>query len=72
MLLDLVGVKYKGFEGCEGTHEALKLWRLALVLQVVAPHLVELAALGAGVAEHLFARIGLAISCKYKSKVRKD
>jgi hypothetical protein len=67
MLLGLVGVKNKGLESGEGAKGALELRRLALVLQVVAPHLVELAALGAGVAEHVLTDVSLAICCKQKS-----
>lgn len=66
MLLYLVGVKDEGLEGGERAHEALELRRLAFVLQIVAPHFIELAALRARVAEHLLARVGLAVGCEHK------
>lgn len=57
-----MSMKYERLKGSERAHRALELRGLALVLQIVAPHLVELAALGASVAEHLFAHVQLAVS----------
>lgn len=66
MLLGLVSVQDEGLEGGERAERALELRRLALVLQVVAPHLVELAAHGAGVAENLIAHVHLPVSWKQR------
>lgn len=64
VLLGLVGAEDEGLEGGERAHRALELGRLALVLQIIAPHLVELGALGASVAEHQVAAVCLAIGCE--------
>lgn len=61
MLLGLVGVQYEGLERGERAQGALELRRFALVLQIVAPHLVELAAHCARVAEHLVAHVHLPV-----------
>lgn len=64
-----MSVQDKGFEGGERAQRTLELWRFALVLQVVAPHLVELAAHSAGVAENLIAHVHLPISWKQRDQV---
>lgn len=69
MLLGLMGVQDEGLEGGERAERALELRRLALVLQVVAPHLVELAAHGASVAEDLIAHVHLPVSWKQRDHV---
>lgn len=69
MLLGLVGVQDEGFEGGKRAQWAFELWWLALVLQVVAPHLVELAAHGTGVAEHLITHVHLPVSWKQRNQV---
>ena len=62
VLLGLMSVKYERLKGSERAHRTLELRWLALVLEIVAPHLVELAALGASVTEHLVAHVQLAVS----------
>jgi len=69
MLLGLMGVQDESFEGGKWAERALELWRLTFVLQVVAPHLVELAAHGTGVAEYLITHVHLAVSWKQKNQV---
>lgn len=44
VLLSLMGMENEGLERGERAQGTLELWRFALVLQIVAPHLVELAA----------------------------
>lgn len=66
VLLGLMGVQDKGFEGGERAQRTLELRWLALVFQIVTPHLVELAAHGASVAEDLIAHIHLPISWKQR------
>lgn len=69
MLLGLMSVQDEGFEGGKWAQWALELWRLALVLQVVAPHLVELAAHGTGVAKYLITHVHLPVSWKQRNQV---
>lgn len=57
-----MSVQDEGFEGGERTQRTLELRRFALVLQIVAPHLVELAAHSASVAENLIAHVHLPVS----------
>jgi len=64
-----MGVQDESFKGGERAQRALELRRLALVLQIVAPHLVELAAHGAGVAEDLIAHVHLPVSWKQRDQV---
>lgn len=56
-----MSVKNEGLERGERTQRTLELGRFALVLQVVAPHLVELAAHCAGVAENLVTHVHLPV-----------
>lgn len=66
MLFCLMSVQDEGFEGGERTQRTLELRRFALVLQIVAPHLVELAAHSASVAENLIAHVHLPVSWKQR------
>lgn len=61
MMLGLMSVQNEGLERGEGAERALELRWFAFVLQVVAPHLVELAAHCAGVAEDLVAHVHLPV-----------
>lgn len=61
VLFGLMGVENEGLERGERTQGTLELRRFALVLQIVAPHLVELAAHCAGVAENLVAHVHLLV-----------
>lgn len=56
-----MGMKNEGLERGERAQGTLELWRFALVLQIVAPHLVELAAHCARVAEYLVAHVHLPV-----------
>lgn len=69
MLFGLMGVQDESFKSGERAQRTLELRRLALVLQIVAPHLVELAAHGAGVAENLVAHVHLPVSWKQRDQV---
>lgn len=64
-----MSVQDEGFKGGKRAQRALELRRLALVLQIVAPHLVELAAHGAGVAEDLIAHVHLPVSWKQRHQI---
>lgn len=61
VLLGLMCVQNERLERSERAERTLELRRLAFVLQIVAPHLVELAALYASVAEHLVTHVHLAV-----------
>lgn len=56
-----MGVQYEGLERSERAQGTLELWRFALVLQIVAPHLVEFTAHCARVAENLVAHVHLPV-----------
>lgn len=71
-MLNPVRSEYKSLESSERTEWTLIFRGLAFVLQVVAPHLVEFAALGAGVAEQPIPYVCLVVvlrlrttSCKH-------
>lgn len=64
-----MSVQDEGLEGGERAERTLELWRLALVLQIIAPHLVEFAAHSTSVAEDLIAHVHLPISWKQRDQV---
>lgn len=69
MLLGLMSVQDEGLEGGERAQRTLELRWLALVLQIVAPHLVEFAAHSASIAEDLIAHVHLPKSWKQRDQV---
>lgn len=69
MLLGLMGLQDEGLEGGERTQGTFVLRRFAFVLQIIAPHLVEFAAHGASIAEHLITHVHLPVSCEQKDQV---
>lgn len=64
-----MSVQDEGLEGGERAERTLELRRFALVFQIVTPHLVELAAHSASVAEDLIAHVHLPVSWKQKDQV---
>lgn len=69
MLLGLMSMQDEGLEGGERAKRTLELRRLALMLQIIAPHLVEFAAHSASVAKDLIAHVHLPISWKQRDQV---
>jgi hypothetical protein len=69
MLLGLMGVQDESFEGGKWAEWTLELRWLTFMFQVVAPHLVELAAHSTGVAEYLITHVHLAVSWKQRNQV---
>lgn len=61
MLLGLMGVQYECLKSRERTQGTLKLRRLALVFEVVAPHFIKLAAFCARITQHLLSYIGFTV-----------
>lgn len=64
-----MSVQDESLESGERAQRTLELRRLALVFQVVTPHLVELAAHSASIAENLIAHIHLPVSWKQTDQV---
>lgn len=64
-----MSVQDEGLEGGERAQRALELRWLALVFQIVTPHLIELAAHSASVAENLIAHVHFPVSCKQRDQV---
>lgn len=64
-----MSVQDEGLKGGERAQWTFELRWLALVFQIVTPHLVELAAHSASVAENLIAHVHLPVSWKQRDQV---
>lgn len=60
-----MGMQDERLESGERAERAFELWWLALMFQIVAPHLVELTAFRTRVTEHVLPHICLTIGCEH-------